>query len=475
MRFWICIAILAYGSFLRAQHYAPDKKLGAENALKIEREMGIYRHDSLNYLVNSVGQKLVKRLKGNPFEFRFAIVDSPAPNAFALPGGYIYVSRGILPLIQTEDELAGILAHEIIHVTERHSVKQLRKSSFTGILKIPGNLVNAVTKTKIGNIINAPINLAAAGYNAGYSRSHEKEADKFGVQLAASAGYHAVALADALERLSLAVEVLTGEAEKRNYFSSHPHTPSRVSAIRSLAGNYKPINPSPVLPSQAAFIRQFDGLCFGNNPQQGVFADSMFIHPDLRFTLLLPPSWKMKNNPSVVAAVQEKGEGIVALQVLNSDQSPQQIGKETEAQAGKAEGIIVLHAGDTTIHGNSGYMLRMKSTSGKENAYLDILWLKHHHTLFQLTGMAAPSQRQAAYASVSSFAPAGEQVLQQIMRYELSVVNANAGETIESLSQRTDNRLKIDVLSVFNDIPLETKLPARKPVKIVLVKPYLSR
>ena len=108
-----------------AQDVSLDKKLGAENALMVEQEMGIYHHDSLYRLVNAVGKKLVSRLTKNQFEFKFFLVDSPEPNAFALPGGYIYVTRGILPIINTEDELAGVMAHEIIHVMQRHSVKQM--------------------------------------------------------------------------------------------------------------------------------------------------------------------------------------------------------------------------------------------------------------------------------------------------------------------------------------------------------------
>ena len=110
------------------------------------------------------------------------------------PGGYIYVTRGILPLMQTEDELAGVMAHEIIHVMQRHSVKQLQKGMLTGLLKVPGNALNAVTGTNIGNVLNAPIEIATGSFMAKYSRGHEKEADDFGIQLAASAGYKTDAL-----------------------------------------------------------------------------------------------------------------------------------------------------------------------------------------------------------------------------------------------------------------------------------------
>ena len=192
MRGLFCLCLLLSAPSIRAQDVSLDKKLGAENAARIEQEMGFYHHDSLTHLINFVGQKLVARLQTNPFEYRFFLVDSPEPNAFALPGGYVYVTRGILAILQTEDELAGVMAHEIIHVAQRHSVKQMRKGILPKILTLPGNVINKVTGTGIGNVLNVPIGITAGAAIARYSRNHEAESDAFGIQLAASAGYHLV-------------------------------------------------------------------------------------------------------------------------------------------------------------------------------------------------------------------------------------------------------------------------------------------
>ena len=349
-----------------AQDISYDKKLGAENALIVEQEMGIYHHDSLSRLVNAVGQKLVSRLKNNPFEFKFFLADSPEPNAFALPGGYIYVTRGILPLIQTEDELAGIMAHEIIHVTERHSVKQMRKGLIGGVLQLPGNLINTVTRTQIGNILNTPIALSSRVFIAKYSRGHEKEADSYGVQLAASAGYNANALADALDRLSKGVELITGETEKKDYFSDHPFTPTRVTDIRNAAPKYKPVNSPHVTKSKEIFQMNFNGLCFGPNPKQGVFKDSLFIHPDLGFSWIVPSGWKTVNKPAGVASYSEKGDAFVTLSIADTAKSAREIGEEVKQKVGKSKEIIVQSAVDTTINQNNAYLLRLKSPRQKK-------------------------------------------------------------------------------------------------------------
>ncbi len=146
--------------------------------------------------------------KPTEFEFKFHLVDMEEPNAFALPGGHIYVTRGILPLIQTEDELAGIIGHEIMHVIQRHSVKQFNREIVPAVLKVPGNIINAITFSRLGNIINVPIDIIASPFIAKYSRKHEKEADDLGIDLAARAGYDPAQLANALERLSKEIEVI---------------------------------------------------------------------------------------------------------------------------------------------------------------------------------------------------------------------------------------------------------------------------
>jgi predicted Zn-dependent protease len=467
MRGLITLGFLAVMSNSIAQDVSLDKKLGAENALKVEQEMGIYRHDSLHNLVNSIGKKLVSELKNNPFEFRFFLVDTPEPNAFALPGGYVYVTRGILPLIQTEDELAGIMAHEIIHVTQRHSIKQMKKSIVGGILMIPGNVLNAATGTNIGNVLNIPIGITSQAFISKYSRGHESEADKLGIQLAARAGYKTDALADALGRLSKTIEEYTGEPEKKGYFADHPYTPSRVTAIRKSAPDFKPVNPSPVTASHDEFLRKFNGLVFGLNPQQGMFIDSLFVHPDLGIAWFTPPGWSTMNKPVVAGAVARKGDGIVIMQGSSERKSAREIGEEVKAKVASSKDIQLDHVTDTVINALPAYVLCAKSVGNNQVAFLEIIWIQHRESVFQLTGIATAATRGNMRKSLTSFGEATGDELELIKLYELRVVKANSNETITQLSQRTDNKLKPSLTALINSRSLESKLPEGSLVKIV--------
>ncbi len=472
MKKLLLLGILLRAGILIAQDVSLDKKLGAENALMVEQEIGLYHHDSLQQLVSSIGQKLVSRLTKNPFEFKFFLADSPEPNAFALPGGYIYVTRGILPIVQTEDELAGIIAHEIIHVMQRHSVKQMKKGIVPNLLKIPGNLVNAVTGTRLGNILNAPIELSSKAFIANYSRGHESEADRFGVQLTASAGYNPAALADALNRLSKEIELMTGQAEQHSYFSDHPYTPSRETAIRSAAPKYKPVNPAPIAKSQSQFLSRFNGLCFGNNPQQGVFSDSLFIQPDLNFSWIIPSTWQPINKPNVVAAYADKGDGLVALRLTDGKKKPHALGEEAKEKAGKAEGTTVLDARDTTIHSIPSYILRMKSTDGKSEGIVELIWLDFQNNVVQLAGISTQPLWSTMHQSLCSFRNSTDQEKAGVLIFEMHIARSGENETLASVSERTQNRLNPEFTSLINSLSPQRSLERGQAIKVVKARPY---
>lgn len=152
----ICF-IVALNTLVGGQNIKLDKELGAQNAQMVESQMGIYPHKEMNAYVEAIGQRLVAELDDPMFDYQFQIVDDPIPNAFALPGGYVYVTRGILSLITTEDELACVMAHEIIHVTRRHSIKQLRNSILPRMLELPGKIIGNVVNEDLGNLLTAPV------------------------------------------------------------------------------------------------------------------------------------------------------------------------------------------------------------------------------------------------------------------------------------------------------------------------------
>lgn len=466
--------ILFTSGLIRAQNYSKDVKMGEKAARQVGTEMGYYKHDSLELLIKSVGKKLVAALEKKPteFEFEFNLVDAEEPNAFALPGGHIYVTRGILPLIQNEDELAGIIGHEIMHVIQRHSVKQFNREIVPAVLKIPGNIINAITFSRLGNIINVPIDIIASPFIAKYSRKHEKEADDLGIELAARAGYNPIKLADALDRLSKEIEALTGEAERRSFLSDHPYTPLRSEDIRTRSKTLVPAKSSPVAASQENFMQKFNGLCFGHNPKNGVFVDTLFVHPELGVSFILPSGWTKDNGKTEVTAHPKEKDAALALSIASDSLNLKQCVEQIHKKLKQSKNAKVDFSGDTTLNGLPAHILRVTNIKKGEEIILELIWVEYKHIVYQLEGVCINGKRNVTAKALRSFKPMTPNERNLVMIYELQVVSAQNNETLEQLSKRTENKLNPELTLIFNDLDKKTTLQSGKTVKVIKKTPY---
>jgi predicted Zn-dependent protease len=469
----LCFVLFTSG-LIQAQNYSKDVKMGDKAAQQVGAEMGYYKHDSLELLIKAIGKKLVAALEKKPteFEFEFNLVDAEEPNAFALPGGHIYVTRGILPLIQNEDELAGIIGHEIMHVIQRHSVKQFNREIVPAVLKVPGNIINAITFSRLGNIINVPIDIIASPFIAKYSRKHEKEADDLGIELAARAGYNPIKLADALDRLSKEIEALTGQAERRSFLSDHPYTPFRSEDIRTRSKTLVIAKYPPVAASQENFLQKFNGLCFGHNPKNGVFVDTLFVQPELGISFILPSGWAKENEKDQVTANHKDKDAAIALSIASNSLSLKQCVEQIQKKLKQSKQANVNFSGDTTLNGMPAYILRMNNTKKGQEIILELIWVEHNHIVYQLEGVCINGKRKATAQALRSFKPMTANERDLVMIYELQVVLSQNNESIEDLSKRTNNKLNPELTLVFNDLDKKTLLTGNKPVKIIKKATY---
>lgn len=474
MKLNLAICLLLFTSVMMAQDYSRDIKMGAKASKDVEKEMGDYHHDALEKIVRNVGEKLVAALKKKPegFQFQFHLVEAEEPNAFALPGGYVYVTRGLLPLVQTEDELAGIMAHEIMHVIKRHSVRQFNRAVIPFVLELPGELVNAVSMTNLTKLINLPIVFVSETYLANYSRKHEKEADDLGIELAADAGYNPKELANALNRLSKGVEAMTGEMEKRNFLNDHPYTPKRVEDIVKRSAKLSIAKVPHLYSSQEAFIQNFKGLFVGNNPKNGVFIDSLFIQPDLNFSMIMPAGWKKVNEPDMVSATPADKGAAVTLCMADEKKTPRELGLEMQKKLTQSKTIHLEYSGDTTINSLPSYILRVTGKKNGKSGTLEMIWISYEQHVYQLSGISVPEKRKLCAESIRSFRPARSIDRSKIKAREIEIVSSQADETLEAFSKRTNNKLKPEITRIINDLGKDAKLPANKEIKIAVEKVY---
>ena len=283
-----------------------EKAIGAEQHAKIiEQYGGVYQDPALQNYVNEIGQKLAKNTERPDVSYKFTLLDSPVINAFALPGGYIYVTRGLLAVANDEAELAAVLGHEIGHVTGRHQAERYSQGLLTA-------LGATVVSAAVGdpNVTEA-LSLGNNLYMSSYSRDQESQADQLGVRYVSRAGYDPFAVSDFLKAmegyLSTEARVEGKEDKEFSYFSSHPDTAERATKASSEATRYSPSSNR----GAESYLSALRGMAYGDGEDQGFVSGRKFVHPKLGFAFSVPEGYEIINQPDQVVASGQNGELIV--------------------------------------------------------------------------------------------------------------------------------------------------------------------
>jgi predicted Zn-dependent protease len=273
---------------------------------EIVAQYGIYGNQMLQDFITSKGKEMAALSHRPHLNFEFKILDSPIVNAFALPGGYIYFTRGIMGHFNNEAEFMGVLGHEIGHVTARHANDMMRKQLFTQLLFI-GGLVVSEDFRKFADVAQQGMGLLFLKF----SRSNEEESDKLGVEYSTKAGYNAHQMAGFFNTL----KNLSGkEGNIPTFLSTHPDPGDRFVRVGKLATEAQTgIDPSILKVNRESYLKMIDGLMYGDDPKQGYVENSVFYHPELKFQMNVPSGWKHQNSPSTFQMAPEDGKAMMNL------------------------------------------------------------------------------------------------------------------------------------------------------------------
>jgi len=297
---------------------AKEIELGRTNDVKVRHQYGVYDNPELQAYVQRVGQKLAAQSHRPGLAYQFTVLDSPEVNAFALPGGYIYITRGILAYINSEAELAAVLGHEIGHVTARHSVRQYTAAMATGMV---GAIIGATTGVRGTQDLFSVLGNA---FLSGYGRDHELESDRLGAEYLARAGYDPQAIIQVIGILKNQEEFekQRAAAEKRapriyhGVFASHPSADQRLQEVVAEADKFK----TGAIPTIARdeYLNRVDNLMYGDNAKEGVRYGNSFYHRDMNFALDFPAGWQLENTPQAIRAGSPDKTAILIVQAEES-------------------------------------------------------------------------------------------------------------------------------------------------------------
>ena len=288
--------------------------MGQQSDPEIVAFFGIYQDERLQQFIDQKGKAMAAISHRPDLPFEFKVVDSPVVNAFAVPGGFVYFTRGIMAHFNNEAEFAGVLGHEIGHITARHSAKQYSNAMLGQLGLVAGTIISPEF-AQFADIAQQGLQLLFLKFG----RDAESQSDKLGVQYSTQIGYDAAEMADfftTLDRLSSR----SGGGEVPTFLSTHPDPADRERKVAKLAETWKRKADDPTLEvGRESYLRMIDGLVYGEDPKQGFVENNMFFHPVLRFQFAIPPGWSVQNTPQQVQMAPQDGRAVMLLRLAQGN------------------------------------------------------------------------------------------------------------------------------------------------------------
>lgn len=423
---------------------AQEANVGASEHQKIMQETGDRNvPPEIKAIVAEIGAKLAAHTERPDVQYKFFVLDTPDVNAFALPGGYVYVTRGLVALANSEAELAAVIAHEIGHITGRHSAERYSH----GVLTSLGAAVLAAAIDS--QAASQALGVGSDLYIKSYSRGQEHEADGLGVRYLLRAGFDPYAMASFLENLQRNDQLqaaLSGRAGKTpTYFSTHPQTADRVTQVRALA--QQAMAESPDIGAgkdfRAHYINALDGLMYGDSPDHGFVRGNAFYHPEMNFMFTVPEGFKISNQPTQVVATGPNG----AVMIFDTASNPQQL--EPAAYIARAwlnKPDVPVQPMD--VNGKAGATAAMTGTVGGQTAEIRVIaveWMPGQLFRFQIAMPqgANPAVVEDLKRSSYSLRQLSAEDRKAARPYIVRAVTAQGSDNVATMARRMP----------FNDMP----------------------
>jgi predicted Zn-dependent protease len=434
--------------------------LGRENDATITAQMGLYEDEALAAYVRTVGARLAAVSERPGLEWTFRVLDDPVVNAFALPGGYLYVTRGILAHLASEAELAAVLGHEIGHVTARHGVSQMSKAQLAQLGLGLGSILAPETMASLGGLAETGLGLLFLKYG----RDDERQADELGLRYMVRGGYDPRDMVGVFEMLGL-VSASAGGERVPGWLSTHPAPENRreLAAARVAA-----VDPAGLVVGEDDYLRRLDGLVFGDDPRQGYFDGQSFYHPELRFRATFPEGWTTRNERDAVRAIADTRDAVVEITLSAASSAESALGQFFEQQ-----GVTRTGPPMSRVHGlpTSGDGFVATAQQGVLEGRVG--FVEHGGRVYRLLGYAAqaswPRVERAVRDALGSFDALSDPRRLAVEPGRLRVVRPAGRPTVAELARREGASVPLEQLALLNRLEGagSTVVPAR-PFKIVI-------
>lgn len=438
-------------------------QMGQDGAKAAAAQMGIYPDSALQRYVSGLGLTIAKKSERPELPWSYTVVDDPIVNAFALPGGPVFVSRGILTYMNSEAELMSVLGHETGHVTAKHSVSQMSKQQIMQIGLI-GAMVVRPELQQFGQAASAGLGLLFLKF----SRDDETQADELGFRYMTNGGYQPSEMAEMFKTL----QRLSGPEGSRStpeWQSTHPDPGNRVQKTRDrIAAAGKSFAGAKV--ERDAFLRHIDGMVFGEDPRQGYFQANSFIHPTLKFRFDFPTGWKTQNSAEQVVGQSAQGDAQIALSTAGNT-APQQALSAFLQQQGVKAGATSTSA----INGNPAAVGQFIATNQDGSSLAGyVAYIQQDGITYQLVCITPAANIQNYDAlfrnTIGSFQRVTDPRLLSVKPQRLRIVTLRSAMTLTQFNQQYPSVIPMAQLSIINAIDPGQSMPVGQLVKRVVAE-----
>ena len=434
-------------------------EIGREGARDVTRSIGVYDDADLQRYVSDLGKKLSAKSERPDLPWSFRVVDDAAVNAFALPGGFIFVTRGILAYLNSEAQLVAVLGHEIGHVTARHSVSQISRAQLTQ-LGLGLGFVLSEDFRKFGELAGTGVGLLFLKFG----RDDENQSDELGFRYAVQGGYDPREMVPVFETLDSVSARRTSERLPQ-WLSTHPNPQNRIARAQSRINNTA-LPSSGLRVGRNDYLVRLDGLVFGSDPRQGYFKEEVFFHPELKFRFVFPAGWKTRNGISAVVAVSPGDDGAVEL-TLAGEEEPAEAARKFLTQQGMVSGATSTDP----INGLAAASAHFEMTTerGRLVGWVAFVFLDGH--TYRLLGYAAevnePRHRDTFRAALKSFERLTDRAALSVTPAKLELVALDRGMTLEEFDRRYPSTVPLETIALINGRAPGDRLTAGSKVKRV--------
>lgn len=438
--------------------------MGQQSDPEVISYFGLYEDPAMQKFINEKGQQMASISHRPDLKYEFKIVDSPVVNAFAIPGGYVYFTRGIMAHFNNEAEFAGVLGHEIGHITARHSAKQYSQAQLAQIGLVAGSVISPQF-AQVADVASQGVQLLFLKFG----RDAESQSDKLGVQYSTKIGYDSKEMAgffSTLDRLS----AQSGGEEVPTFLSTHPDPADRErKVLKETTIRQKNVNVSNLKVNRDSYLKMIDGIIYGDDPRQGFVESSVFYHPVLKFQFPVPSGWALQNTPQQVQMAESNGKALMMLTLAKGNSLEN--AAETILQQYQ---LRVVDSGKDNVNGLPAIVvIADQQQQGQEQGVRTLIYvIQHGENMYAMIGASSIANFNS-YSQLFKNTMGGFRQLtdpsklnKQPQRVKIHTVQQN-GTLSQAFSSFNVDKKKMEEMATLNGMLLDERVEKGMLIKVI--------